>query len=169
MATIDELYLHPANVRPASGSTGAQYKEAAGTNFPVPGVEYDADTDWIGYWLGNEVGGSGTIATATLEIQWYAMTATTGNVRWGAAIAAVTPGDNQDLETKAFAADAFVTSAHLGTTAKRPMTCNIALNLDGVAPGDKIDVKIYRDANDGTNDTLTGFVRLSAARIIFAD
>lgn len=128
------------------------YVKTNGTNFPVPGLAYDAAADEAAFWefVSNSYG-SGNLS---LDIYWYADTASSGNVVWEAQIAAISPNnDTQDVETKSLATLNFVQDTHLGTTGQRVHSCTIVIsNLDSVATGNKVTLRVARDAN-GTNAT----------------
>jgi hypothetical protein len=91
-------------------------------------------------------------------------------VIWGIQIAAITPDtDNQDVATKALATAQVVTDTHLGTTAKRIMTCQLTIsNLDSLALNDVLWIAIYRDAAAG-GDTMVGDALFIEARIEYSD
>jgi hypothetical protein len=60
----------------------------AGTNYPVTSLAFDAATQENAYWkFDASYYASGNL---TLNLAWYADTATSGNIVWGAAIAAIT-------------------------------------------------------------------------------
>lgn len=123
-----------------------------GSNFPVRCLDFDAATDETTYYVFNALSyGSGNI---TVRVQWYADTGSSGNVVWGAALAAITPNtDTTDIETKAFGTVATVQDTHLGTTNQRLHEAEITISsLDSVASGDWCVLKLYRDA-DGTAAT----------------
>jgi hypothetical protein len=126
-----------------------------GTNFPVSGLAYDAATDEAAFWKlqANEYA-SGNL---TLDIFWYADSASTGDVVWEAQIAAITPNtDSQDIETDSLATANSVTDSHIGTTGQRLHQATITIsNLDSLAAGDVVFIRIARDANNGS-DTMTG-------------
>ncbi|MCZ2076465.1 MAG: hypothetical protein LC130_15875, partial [Bryobacterales bacterium] len=85
-----------------------QYVKNNGTNFPVSGLAFDAAADEAAFWKFRAV--DYTSGNLTLDLFWYADTATSGNIVWDAQIAAITPEtDTQDVETKAFAAISSVT------------------------------------------------------------
>jgi hypothetical protein len=111
--------------------------------------------------------GSGNL---TVDIDWYADTASTGNIIWGAAIAAITPdSDSQDVETDSLATANTVTDSHLGTTGQRLHRCSITVsNLDSLAAGDDVRMRIYRDADDGS-DTMTGDAILTRVTVSYSD
>lgn len=133
-----------------------------GTNFPAVGLAYDATAAENAFWMFRAVNyASGNL---TLGLDWYADTASSGDVVWSAAIAAITPdADTQDIETKAFATANTVTDTHLGTTGKRLHRCTITItNLDSLAAEDDVWLKIFRDAANGA-DTMTGDAVLAGA------
>lgn len=150
------------------GSAFPQYVKALGTNYPVPGLAFDAatlETAFFKFLAENY--GSGNL---TLRIDWYAATATSGDVVFGAAIACITPNtDTQDIETKAFATATTVTDTHLGTTGKREHTTSITIsNLDALTNGDDVRLKLYRDAANGA-DTMTGDAIVTGLEISYSD
>lgn len=133
-----------------------------GTNFPVEYLAYDASTEEAAYWSFKlPTGYTGDI---TVKIVWNAASATSGDVKWGASLAAYTPDtDTGSWEAKAFAAETTVTDTQLGTTAARLMTCSIVItgaSLDSAAVGDICILKIARKAADGA-DTMTGDANLA--------
>lgn len=147
-----------------------QYLKSLGTNFPVPGLAFDASTDEAAFFhfIARNYG-SGNLA---LALYWYADTATSGNVVWEAQLAAITPDtDTQDVETKALATLNLVQDTHLGTTGQRLHKCTITIsNLDSLANGDHCTLRIARDAN-GTNatDDMTGDAILVGAELSYSD
>jgi hypothetical protein len=166
MATV-KVPLHPRSAIPAS-SNGAQHKVVDGTNFPVPSLAFDATTEESVYFqfrIPNY--GSGNL---TLTLNWYADTASSGDVVFGAAIAAVTPNtDTQDIETKAFATANTVTDTHLGTTGQRLHETAITIsNLDSIAANDYVVLKLYRVAADA-GDTMTGDALVTMAELSYSD
>lgn len=166
MATVYQ-FLGPDAAQFASSAFPALVKNN-GTNFPVLGLAHDAASIENAYWLIRAQNyGSGNL---TLELDWYADTASTGVVRWGCQIAAVTSdSDTQDVETKAFATAQTVDDTHLGTTGQRAHRATIAVsNLDSLANGDLVWVKIYREANHA-NDTMTGDAILLLATLSYSD
>lgn len=155
--------LHTEGAQFATSSF-PQFRRGQGTNFPVVGLSYDAASDEEAFWKFTAIDyGSGNL---TLEIQWYADTASSGTVRWAAAIAAITPNtDTQDIETKAFATEQAVDDAHLGTTGRRLHVAELTItNLDSLATDDVVWLKLKRDA-DHANDTMAGDAILVGARI----
>lgn len=155
MATISQVLAVEAAQFKDSGFP--QIVRNVGTNFPVFGLAFDAGSDESAYWTlraGNY--GSGNL---TIEVEWYADTASSGTVVWEAQIGAITPNtDSQDIETKSLATLNYVQDTHLGTTGQRLHRATITLsNLDSIATDDWFVLRVARDA-DGTNatDSMTG-------------
>lgn len=168
MATVTTLLL-PEEAQFLATAFPA-YVKTNGTNFPVSGLAYDAATDEAAFFKFVATSyGSGNL---TLTLYWYADTASSGNVVWEAQIAAITPDtDSQDVETDALATLNFVQDTHLGTTGQRLHSCAITIsNLDSIAAGDVVHLRIARDAN-GTSatDDLAGDVILVAATLAYSD
>jgi hypothetical protein len=147
-----------------------QRKQVNGTNIPVVGLYYDASSDEAAFFrIKAHNYGSGNI---TLNLNWYAATASSGNVVWEAQVAAITPNtDTQDIETDSLATLNYVQDTHLGTTNKREHTCAITIsNLDSLSADDDLVIRIARDAN-GTSatDDMTGDAILTSADISYSD
>jgi len=151
-----KIQLPPRAAVPDS-SAGAQHIANNGSNFPVSGLAFDGgSSDEIAYFFFRAPDyGSGDF---TIDIDWYADTASSGDVKWGAAVAAITPDtDSQDIETKSFDTAGTVVDSHLGTTGQRLHRASISLSdLDSVAAEDWVALQLYRDASDTGNDTLAG-------------
>lgn len=152
------------------GSAFPQYLKVNGTNFPVEGLAYDASSDEAAFWRFIATNyGSGNL---TIDLWWYADTASSGNVVWESQLSAVTAdSDTQDIETDGLATLNFVQDTHLGTTGQRVHKCTITIsNLDSLANGDLCHLRIARDAN-GTNatDDMAGDAILLAARLSYSD
>lgn len=153
MATVKQV-LDPRDARYPASNFG-QYTAFAGTNFPVESLAFDAATAETVYFPFRAVNyGSGNV---TVRVYWYADTATSGDVLWGASLAAISPNtDTQDIETKAFATEVTQLDSHLGTTGQRLHSIDITVNqLDSIAAGDWCVLRLARKAADGT-DTMTG-------------
>lgn len=136
-------------------STGFPSIVRNGTNFPVVGLAYDAAAAEAAFWEFRAV--SYASGNLTVSIDWYADTATSGDVIWGVQLACITPdSDTQDVETKALATANTVTDTHLGTTGQRLHRASVTVsNLDSLAADDAMWIRVYRDAAAG-GDTMTG-------------
>lgn len=165
MATVYQT-LDPGAAQFLSTSFSALVKN--GSNFPVVGLAFDAASDEAAFWLFRAINyGSGNV---TVAIDWYADTATSGDVIWGVQLAAITTDtDTQDVETKALATANTVTDTHLGTTGQRLHRASVTVsNLDSLAANDDVWIRIYRDA-DAAGDTMTGDAILVLATVSYSD
>lgn len=145
-----------------------QFNKINGTAYPVPGLAFDASAKETAFWgFRADNYGSGNL---TLDLDWYADTASSGDIIWGAQLAAITPNtDTQDTETRALAAANTVTQTHLGATGQRLHRATITLsNLDTLASKDEVFLAIYRDAAAG-GDTMTGDAILLRAVLSYSD
>lgn len=139
-----------------------------GTNFPVAGLAYDAAAVESAYfYVHATLYGSGNV---TVNLHWYADTATSGDVVWGVQFAAITPNsDSQDVETKSLATANTATDTHLGTTGQRLHDVDVTVsNLDSLAANDSLWLRVYRDATNGS-DTMTGDAILTSVVVSYSD
>ena len=167
MATIYAPILQPENAAFPT-SNFPTFNVTQGTNFPVSYLAYNDTADQDAFWKIPVISyGSGNL---TLDIFWYADTASTNAVVWGAAIAAITPTtDSQDVETKAFATESTVTTSHLGTTGQREHKSTITIsNLDSIATGDTLWIRVRRTGSSGS-DTMTGDALFLMALLTYSD
>ena len=139
-----------------------EFVKNLGTNFPITGLAFDAATDESAFW--KFVASAFASGNLTLDLFWYAATASSGDVVWSAQIAVITPNtDSQDIETDAFATANTVTDSHLGTTGKRLHKATITIsNLDSLAADDHVFIRVFRDA-DNVSDTMSGDAILTLA------
>jgi len=140
-----------------------------GTNFPATGLAYDPSAaDEAAFWHFEATNyGSGNV---TVRIEWYADTATTGDVVWGVQLAAITANtDTTDTETKALATANTATDTHLGTTGQRLHTIDVTVsNLDSLANRDSVWMRVYRDS-DAAGDTMAGDAILTQITVSYSD
>lgn len=146
------------------------FKKIVGTTTPVSWLAYDAAATEDAFWsLTATAYGSGNL---TINIEWGADTATSGVVRWSAALGAVTPEtDSTDPTAKTYASAATVDDTHLGTTARRLMRATITLTgagLDSIAANDELWLKVSRVGGDAA-DTLTGDAWLRKVVVSYSD
>lgn len=166
MATVTQQ-LEPGGAILRSTSFPA-IVQADGTSVPVRGLAYDAASVEAAFWHIEAVSyGSGNVS---VKIEWYADTATSGDVIWGVQLAAITPNtDTQDVETKALATANTATDTHLGTTGQRLHTITVTVtNLDSIANADAVWLRVYRDAAAG-GDTMTGDAILTLVTVSYSD
>ena len=166
MATVTQV-LEPGDAKfPTSNPPAPVLNQ--GTNFPVAGLAFDATTQETCFFPFSPVNyGSGNI-TATLE--WYADSASTGGVVFGASLAAITPNtDSQDVETKALATENTASDTHLGTTGQRVHSMAITIsNLDSIAAGDSVVLRLRRVPADAS-DTMTGDAIVTRVILSYSD
>lgn len=139
-----------------------------GTNFPVPGLAFDATTQETAYFRTKAINyGSGNL---TLTINWYADSASSNGIMFGASIAAITADtDTQDIETKAFATEVTQSDTHLGTTGQRLHTMAITINqLDSLAADDDLTIRLRRVPADAS-DTMTGDAIVTSLVLSYSD
>ena len=96
-----------------------------------------------------------------IRLAWMATAATSGNVRWGVQLMRC----NTDLDADSFDASALVTSAANGTSGIVTVAEITATAIDSLAVGDTFRIRIYRDADDATNDTMSGDAELIAVEV----
>lgn len=109
--------------------------------------------------------GSGNLS---LNLGWYAA-ATTGNVVWGAQIGVTVAGTSTTTYiAKTFATATTTTTAANGTT-NRSQTSTVTIsNLDSLADGNDVMLRLYRDAANGS-DTMTGDAIMVTAELTYSD
>lgn len=166
MATVRHI-LEPGDAQFQTANPAAPTL-VQGTNFPVPGLAFDATTQETCYFpFAAESYGSGNL---TIRIQWYADTASANAIVFGASLAAITPNtDTQDVETKAFDTENTASDTHLGTTGQRDHEFSITVtNLDSLASGDDCVLRLRRVPADA-GDTLTGDVIVKRVIIEYSD
>jgi hypothetical protein len=151
------------------GSAFPAFDKINGTNFPVSRLLFDASADEAAFWqVEASAYGSGNW---TVDLIWYAVNATTGVVRWGVSLAAVTPEtDSQDVETKALATEQTVDDTHLGTTSKRLHKATVTISgasLDSVAAGDWVALRVRRIGSNAA-DTLANDAALAQVRLAYS-
>lgn len=165
MATIRQT-LDPGAAQFLSSSFPALVKN--GTNVPIVGLAYDAASVEAAFWeLFAATYGSGNV---TVKVQWYADTASSGDVIWGVQLAAITPNiDTQDVETKSLATANTATDSHIGTTGQRLHEIDVTVsNLDSLANGDALWLRLYRDAAAG-GDTMSGDAIVTGVVVSYSD
>lgn len=96
-----------------------------------------------------------------VRIHWMATSATSGNCRWGVQF----EKSGTDLDSDSFDAATEAHSATNGTSGIETVTEITATSIDSLTAGDRFRIKIYRDASDTTNDTMTGDAELIAVEI----
>lgn len=153
---------------PVAGETFPEFKQA-GSTITVQSCSFDATgTEAVQFVLPYVPAyGSGNV---TVKILWYADTASSGDVVWGASLACLTPDtDTQDIETDAWATETTATDSHLGTTVQRLHVATVtASNLDSITTGDYLALRIRRKGADGS-DTMSGDAQMTGVVMEWSD
>lgn len=134
-------------------SSGAATKETVyGTNFPFVQLDFDGASDEAVYW-GFRMP-SNYASAPVLKIQWKSSDTAGSNVVWASQLNAYTPGtDTANYETDTLATADTVTATD-STSAHAIVEASITIsNTDSLAAGDAVILKLYRDADNGS-DTL---------------
>lgn len=117
------------------------FVQTAGTNYPVPGWSFTITSSQAVYW--DWVISSYASGNLNVSCLFYASGGqTTNNVRWDAQIAAITPGDAQSIETKAFATATNTTTTINGTARGLTQSIVVVSNLDSLANLDLVRLKL---------------------------
>ena len=164
MATVTQVF--PAASGDVRTSGFPQLVKANGTSIPIMGYAFDATAEEALFFdLRAADYDSGDL---TVDVDWYADTASSGAVVWGCQIAALTPNtDTQDVETDGLATANTVTTTHPGGTVQRPLRSSITVtNLDSLADGDDVRIRIYRAAA-AAGDTMTGDAILTQVTVSY--
>jgi hypothetical protein len=96
-----------------------------------------------------------------VRIHWMATSATSGNCRWGVQF----EKSGTDLDSDSFDTATEAHTATNGTSGIETLTEITATSIDSITAGDRFRIKVYRDASDTTNDTMTGDAELIAVEI----
>jgi hypothetical protein len=158
--TADEANFQAANVAPVF--------TIQGTNGPVRGCDCNGGTtdSTMFFVLDGATYASGTF---TVDIYYFADTATTGQVKWGAAFGANTANSStQDVTTDTFATETTGTLTHPGTTARREQKITLSsVSADSGATGDTFNIRVRRLASDTVNDNLSGSVYMTRIKVTY--
>lgn len=145
-----EHFIQAAAASTRTGTAAPEWVHASGAAYPVEGWAFDAATD---EYVFIRVPSRG-YASGAIEIQpeWYPRTATSGNVVHAASVAAVTPGDAQDIEADSLATQATVTDAATGSKRlERPSPGISVAAVDGLAAGDFLIARVGRAGTNGSD------------------
>jgi hypothetical protein len=96
-----------------------------------------------------------------VRLLWMATSATSGNCRWGVQVERA----NTDLDSDSYATAAEAHSAANATSGIPTLTEITLTTIDGLTAGDTYRLKVFRKADDATNDTMTGDAELIAVEI----
>lgn len=99
------------------------------------------------------------------RLHWMATSATSGNVRWSAALERL-EANGPDLDANGFQTAAEATAAANATNGKLTVTTLTLTALDGAVAEDAFRIVITRVATDATNDTMTGDAELLLVELV---
>jgi len=124
-------------------------------------LDFDAATDESAVFVGIMPEAASLGSGLIVRLNWMATTATSGNVRWGVQF----ERSNTDLDSDSFAAAVEANGAANGTSGILTTTAITVTDFDGITAGDVFRLKVFRNADDATNDTMTGDAELVAVEI----
>jgi hypothetical protein len=124
-------------------------------------LDFDAATDESAVFVGVIPEGASLGSGLKVFLHWMASTATSGNCRWGVQF----EKSGTDLDSDSFDTATEAHSAANGTSGIETVTEITATAIDSLAAGNRFRLKVFRNADDATNDTMTGDAELVAVEI----
>jgi hypothetical protein len=124
-------------------------------------LDFDAATDESAVFVGVIPEGASLGSGLKVFLHWMASTATSGNCRWGVQF----EKSGTDLDTDSFDTATEAHSAANGTSGIETVTEITATAIDSLAAGNRFRLKVFRNADDATNDTMTGDAELVAVEV----
>lgn len=170
MATGSILLNPGAAVMPdgsASNAAPALQRVKSSASAPTPyflQLAFDASTEEQVCWTLRMP--ADYASAPVLKVQYKMASATTGGVAFEARIAAVSDGDAQDVDAKAFAAANVGTATVPGTAGHLDEVSITMTNADSVAAGDFVVVYLNRDPAHAS-DTATGDAEVLAVALTY--
>jgi len=123
-------------------------------------LDFDADTDELveaSIWLSDDWTATGGV---DVDVEWQAA-ATTGYTVWAIQTSCVADAEAFD---PAWNTASTVKDAAKGTTNQRNIASMTGVDVTGCAANERMFFHFWRDADDGTNDTMAGDARMIALR-----
>ena len=150
MATVPQQWL--AADCDVGSSNIPEFVLIQGTNNPVPGVAFSTANQAIfKTFVANDYG----TGNLTVKLGWYSRSGSTSStVTWGAAIQCITPGDAQSVESDGFATETTQATTVNGTAKGLTETSITVSNLDSIAAGDTVTLRIRMTAKGMTGDAI---------------
>ena len=133
--------------------------DTRGTGIAV--LDFDATTDESAVFVGIIPEGASLGSGLKVRLHWMASTATADNCRWGVQF----EKSGTDLDSDSFDTATEAHSAANGTSGIETVTEITATAIDSLAAGDRFRLKVFRNADDATNDTMTGDAELVAVEV----
>jgi hypothetical protein len=124
-------------------------------------LDFDAATDESAVFVGIIPEGASLGSGLKVFLHWMASTATSGNCRWGVQF----EKSGTDLDSDSFDTATEAHSAANGTSGIETVTEITATAIDSLAAGNRFRLKVFRNADDATNDTMTGDAELIAVEV----
>jgi hypothetical protein len=124
-------------------------------------LDFDAAVDESAIFSGVIPENANLASGLQIRLAWMATSATSGNCRWGVQIERCTT----DLDADSFDTATEATGAANGTSGIATLTSITVTAIDGITAGDTFRVKIFRNADDAINDTMTGDAELIAVEV----
>jgi hypothetical protein len=124
-------------------------------------LDFDDTTDESAVFVGVIPEGVTLANGLTTRLVWMATSATSGNCRWGVQWEKV----GTDLDSDSFDTETEATGAASGTSGIETVTEITATAIDSIAAGDRFRLKVFRNADDATNDTMAGDAELVAVEV----
>lgn len=131
------------------------------TRNSVAVLDFDAATDESAVFVGDIPEAAVLTSGLKVIISWAATSATSGACVWGAQFEKTT---GQDIDTDSFDTAVTATTTTSGTSGVVNTTTITVTTIDSLAAGDCFRVKVYRDADNGS-DTMTGDAELVAVEV----
>jgi len=150
-----------ARFTPRENQPPATAFAALDTRNSIAVLDFDAATDESAIFSGVIPDYANLASGLKIRLAWMATTATSGNVRWGVQI----ERSNTDLDADSYDTATLVTSAANGTSGIVTVAEITTTAIDSLAVGDNFRIKVYRDADDAVNDTMTGDAELIAVEV----
>jgi hypothetical protein len=124
-------------------------------------LDFDAAVDESAIFSGVIPENANLASGLQIRLAWMATSATSGNCRWGVQIERCTT----DLDADSFDTATEATGAANGTSGIATITSITVTDIDGLTAGDTFRIKVFRNADDATNDTMTGDAELIAVEV----
>jgi hypothetical protein len=124
-------------------------------------LDYDDSAVEAATWVGIVPEGAVLTSGILVRIHWAATTATSGNVRWGVQFERA----GTDLDADSYDTAALATGAANATSGIETVTEITCTTIDSLAAGDRYRVRVYRNATDAVEDTMTGDAELVAVEL----
>lgn len=121
-------------------------------------LRFDDSTDEIAYFKIPAMPADYASAP-TLRVLYSMTSATSGDVVWACEVMAVSSGDSQDTDADSFDTANTATDTVAATAGHMKTVAVTLTNNDSLAARDFVTLKVYRDANNGS-DTAAGDAEL---------